>query len=173
MKTSLIAVSLLLAGPTLAQEIAQDSLETVLVRAAREPISISELGSAVTLLNSETLAQRQTAPLAEILRSVPGVAVSRAGVMGSQTQLRVRGGEANFAVVMIDGVQVNNPTNTRGGSFDFSTLDVSMIERIELIRGPQSAVYGADALSGALNIVTRRADPEGSAIVRAGEFARQ
>ena len=155
MKTSLIAVSLLLAGPTLAQEIAQDSLETVLVRAAREPISISELGSAVTLLNSETLAQRQTAPLAEILRSVPGVAVSRAGVMGSQTQLRMRGGEANQVLVFIDGIRANDPA--QNDEFNMAHVLNYDIESVEVIRGPQSALWGSDALSGVINITTRQA----------------
>ena len=155
MKTSVIAVGLLLAGPTLAQEIAQDNLETVLVRAAREPISISELGSAVTVLNSETLAQRQTAPLAEILRSVPGVAVSRVGVMGSQTQLRVRGGEANQVLVFIDGIRANDPA--QNDEFNMAHVLNYDIESVEVIRGPQSALWGSDALSGVINITTRQA----------------
>ena len=156
MKTSVIAVGLLLAGPTLAQEIAQDNLETVLVRAAREPISISELGSAVTVLNSETLAQRQTAPLAEILRSVPGVAVSRVGVMGSQTQLRMRGGEANQVLVFIDGIRANDPA--QNDEFNMAHVMNYDIESVEVIRGPQSALWSSDALSGVINITTRLLD---------------
>jgi vitamin B12 transporter len=155
MKTSVIAIGLVLAGPTLAAEIDQNNLETVLVRAAREPIAISELGSAVTVLNRETLAQRQVAPLAEILRSVPGLAVSRVGVMGSQTQLRLRGGEANQVLVFIDGIRANDPA--QNDEFNMAHVLSYDIESVEVIRGPQSALWGSDALSGVINISTRGA----------------
>ena len=155
MKTSVFAIGLALAGPTLAADIDPDKLETVLVRAAREPIAISELGSAVTVLNRETLAQRQVAPLAEILRSVPGVAVSRVGVMGSQTQLRLRGGESNQALVFIDGIRANDPA--QNDEFNMAHVLSYDIESVEVIRGPQSALWGSDALSGVINITTRQA----------------
>ena len=108
MKTSnyATAVALLLAST---QALADSNLETIVVRAAREPLAAEKVGSSVTVLTEKLLIQRQSAPLAEILRSVPGVAVSRVGVTGSQTQLRLRGSEANHVLVFIDGIKVNDP----------------------------------------------------------------
>lgn len=138
-------------APSLAQ---QDSLETIVVRAAREPIDAAATGSAVTVLDENYLAQRQTAALAEILRSVPGTAVSRAGPIGAQAQLRMRGAEANHTLVFIDGVRANDPA--QNGEFNFAHLLNADIEAVEIIRGPQSALWGSDALAGVINIRTRR-----------------
>jgi outer membrane cobalamin receptor len=84
----------------------------------------------------------------------------------------VRGSDPNFTAVLIDGIKVNDPTNSHGGSFDFSTLSTDNIERIEVVRGPLSAVYGSDALGGVINIITRRGTegPNGSVEVSAGRF---
>tara|TARA_R110001599_G_scaffold353817_1_gene598894 strand:- start:13607 stop:15538 length:1932 start_codon:yes stop_codon:yes gene_type:complete len=173
MKNSIIAIGLVLAGPAVAQQADEKNLETVLVRAAREPISISELGSAVTVLNGETLAQRQTVSLAEILRSVPGVAVNRTGVTGSQTQLRVRGGEANQVLVFIDGIRANDPA--QNDEFNMAHVLNYDIESVEVIRGPQSALWGSDALSGVINITTRQAQDgsRGSAFAEGGSNSWQ
>lgn len=157
MKISVLTLALVLASPVLAADTDPDKLETVLVRAAREPISMNALGSAATVIGRETLAERQVAPLAEILRSVPGVAVNRVGVMGSQTQVRVRGGEANHVLVFIDGIRANDPA--QNGEFNMAHLLSYDIESVEVIRGPQSALWGSDALSGVINITTRQAEP--------------
>jgi outer membrane receptor protein involved in Fe transport len=67
-----------------------------------------------------------------------------------------RGAKPNFTLVLLDGVKANDPTNTRGGSYDFSTLDMNDISRIEFVRGPASAIYGSDAVGGVINIISRR-----------------
>ena len=134
----------------------ETALETLVVYAAREPISASELGSSVTVLNRDLLEQRQMAPLGEILRSVPGLAVSRTGMVGSQTQLRLRGAEGNHVMVFIDGVKVNDAA--QGGEFNMAHLLNYGLESVEIIRGPQSALWGSDALAGIINITTRRAE---------------
>jgi vitamin B12 transporter len=146
------AVALILASTPLA---AASQLETIVVRAAREPIAAEKIGSSVTVLTEDLLRERQTAPLGEILRSVPGVAVSRVGVMGSQTQLRLRGSEANHVLVFIDGIKVNDPA--QNSEFNMAHLLNYDIESVEVIRGPQSALWGSDALAGVINITTRRA----------------
>jgi vitamin B12 transporter len=128
------------------------SLETVLVSAAMEPIPASESGSSVFVLEREALEQRQLAPLAEILRSAPGLAVNRSGVVGSQTQLRLRGAEANQVLVIIDGVRANDPA--LGSEFNMAHLLNYGIESVEIIRGPQSALWGSDAMAGVINITT-------------------
>ena len=91
--------------------------------------------------------------VADALRSVPGVAVGRSGAFGNFTQVRIRGAEGNHTLVLIDGVEANNTTD---GEFDFSNLAAEDIERIEVIRGPMSALYGSGAVGGVINIITRR-----------------
>ncbi|HZD51569.1 MAG TPA: TonB-dependent receptor, partial [Woeseiaceae bacterium] len=103
----------------------------------------------------------------DVLRGVPGLQVTQPGGRGGVASVFIRGGEPNFTMVLLDGVRVNDPNNTRGGSFDFSTLSVGDIERIEIVRGPQSAIYGSDALSGVINIITRGGADELGASVQA------
>jgi vitamin B12 transporter len=151
-----LAVALTTLSVPPAESADADKLETLIVRAAREPQAPGLIGSAFTVLDGELLAQRQTASLAEILRSVPGVAVSRAGVSGSQTQLRMRGGESNQVLVFIDGVRANDPA--QNGEFNFAHLLNAELASVEVIRGPQSALWGSDALSGVINVSTRNGD---------------
>jgi vitamin B12 transporter len=86
--------------------------------------------------------------------------------------LFTRGAKPNFTLVLLDGVKANDPTNTRGGSYDFSTLDMNDIERIEFVRGPASAIYGSDAVGGVINIITRHgsAVPEAAISGEGGSF---
>ncbi len=90
----------------------------------------------------------------DILRSIPGVNVTQMGGSGGLTFVRLRGGDTNYTVVMIDGVNVNDPTNSRGGGFDFTSLDPYVIEKIEVYYGSYSSVYGSDALGGVISITT-------------------
>ena len=116
---------------------------------------VEQVGSAVTVITGEELRQQQVRTVADALRSTPGVAVSRTGGYGSLTQVRIRGAEGNQTLVLIDGVQANNPVD---GEFDFSLLAAEDIERIEVIRGPMSALYGSSAVGGVINIITRKGD---------------
>ncbi len=136
-------------------------METVEVVGTRLDNSADSMSAQISVIDQDRIESLNKDSVDQLLQALPGVTINRQGGEGGVTSLYLRGGEANFAVVLIDGVQVNNPTNTRGGSFDFSSLDIASIERIELIRGPQSAIYGADALSGVVNIITRR-DTSGS-----------
>jgi iron complex outermembrane receptor protein/vitamin B12 transporter len=102
------------------------------------------------------LAQLNKTNLADVLQSVPGVLIERQGGPGGLAVASIRGGESNYTVVMIDGVAMNDPGNSRGGAFDLGSINVDSIERIEIVRGPQSAIYGADALAGVINIITLR-----------------
>ncbi|MCZ6525485.1 MAG: TonB-dependent receptor plug domain-containing protein, partial [Gammaproteobacteria bacterium] len=131
-----------------------EDLETIIVTASRTPVSTDQIGSSFTIIDADQLSNRQIAPLSEVLRGVPGFSVSRSGVLGSFTQIRVRGAEANQVLVFIDGVEANDLA--QGGAFDFAHLLTSEIERIEIIRGPQSALWGSDALSGVINVTSKR-----------------
>ena len=142
-----LAVCAAISTPVLANE-----METIIVSAARDGILETNTGSSVSLIDSETLALRPNINLADILRSVPGIAVNRTSGIGSQIQLRMRGGEANHVLVFIDGVQVNDPA--QGDDFNFAHLLNQDIAAIEVVRGAQSALWGSDALSGMIYIRT-------------------
>jgi vitamin B12 transporter len=146
-----VAVLLWLAG---ANALAQDhDLETLLVTASRTPVALGETGSAVSVLTREDLERRDAVSLADVLRDVPGIALSRSGPFGAQAQIRVRGAEANHVLVLIDGVEANDPA--AGDEFQFEHLLADDIERVEIVRGPQSALWGSDALGGVINVITR------------------
>jgi vitamin B12 transporter len=115
-------------------------------------VPLEQIGSAVTVVTGEELRARQVRNAADALRSLPGVAVSRSGGAGNITQVRIRGAEAPHTLVLIDGIEANT---TADGEFDFSNLSAEDLERIEVIRGPLSSLYGANALGGVVNIVTR------------------
>lgn len=134
----------------------QGEEETMIVRAARVPLPAANLGSSVTVLDRNLLERRQGAPLGDLLRSTPGIAVSRTGGIGAFTQLRMRGGESNQVLVFIDGVRANDPA--QNSEFNAAHLFTDGIESVEIVRGPQSSLWGSDALSGVISVTTRRAD---------------
>ncbi len=111
-----------------------------------------EIGSAVTVVTGQELRDRQIRTGAEALRSLPGVHVTRNSTPGSVTEVRIRGAENNQTLVLIDGVVANDPSS---GAYDFSDLSTADIERIEVIRGAQSVIYGTGAVGGVVNIITR------------------
>ena len=147
-----------------------EDVETIVVTAHRTPIALSEAGSAVSVLDGSRIRERQQIFAADLLRDLPGVALSRTSSNGSLTQVRVRGSEANHLLVVIDGVEVNDPAG--GDEFNFGSLTSFDIASIELVRGPQSALWGSDAMAGILNITTRRGrDPlSASAFFEGGSF---
>src|SRR5476649_2818987 len=128
--------------------------ENIIVTATR--LAGEEAGSNVSIIDAQTIQARNPGSVVDLLRDLPGVFVQQAGGRGSVVSLFTRGAKPNFTLVLIDGVKANDPTNTHGGSYDFSTLDLNDIDRIEFVRGPASAVYGSDAVGGVINIITRR-----------------
>ncbi|MEM9277931.1 MAG: TonB-dependent receptor, partial [Pseudomonadota bacterium] len=140
-----------------AQEIDNDDsdatqLDRLIISAGRTPVEADKTGTSNTVIDAEQIERSQSRYVADVLRQVPGVDVSRTGSFGGFTQVRIRGGEGNNVLVLIDGVEVSE---TSGGEFDFGSLQTSDIERIEVLRGPQSAFYGSDALSGVISIITK------------------
>jgi len=169
---TLALLSLLLGLAFAGGAIAED--EEMLVTGSRSARPASSIPHAATVITGDELDQSISTSVADALRFVPGLQVTRQGGQGGRTELYLRGLDPNHVVVLIDGVRLNDPTNSRGGSFDPTTLALADIERIEIVRGPLSTVYGSDALAGAINIITRRADgetlPEASVRVRGGRF---
>lgn len=129
--------------------------EQVLVTGSFSRVSPAQMPSFVTVIDEQAIRALDKRKVSDVLKTVPGVLVEEQGGPGGLTAVSIRGGESNFTLVLIDGVQVNDPLNSRGGSFDFGKLDINSVERIEIVRGPQSAIYGSDALAGVINIITR------------------
>ncbi len=125
------------------------------VTATRTPQVISRAGSAITVIMAEEIAKESPRDITNVLRRVPGLTVVQSGGVGSTTTVRLRGAEDRHTLVLIDGVRVNDPSST-GNVFDFAQLVPTDIERIEVLRGPQSALYGSDAIGGVINIITRK-----------------
>jgi len=113
---------------------------------------VDELTSPTSAITETEIAARGQQYISDLLRSLPGVAVNSSGPAGGLTQIRVRGSEANHVLVLIDGIEVANPSS---GEFDFSGLRAEDVVRIETLRGEQSALYGSDAIGGVINIITR------------------
>lgn len=133
---------------------APDILEELLVTGTYAPQA--ELTASLSVLDQDDIQSLNKRSLAEVFSTVPGLLVEQQGGPGGLTAVSIRGAESNFTLVLLDGVPVNDPTNTRGGGFDFANLNPAVVERVEIVRGAQSVVYGSDALAGVINIVTRR-----------------
>ena len=147
---ALMTAGSLYSYPLAAEEL---QLDEVLVSAGRTPVEVEKVGRAHTIITSEQIEKSQARHVSDLLRRVPGFAVSRSGSVGSLTQIRVRGSEANHVLVLIDGIEV---ATTVTGEFDFGGLQTAGIERIEILRGPQSALYGSNAMSGVISIYTKK-----------------
>ena len=134
------------------QTVSSQTMTTITVTASRTPINSDETASALSILSKEDIQQRNANSIADLLREIPGFAVSQQGSRGAVTQVRVRGAEANQVLVLIDGIEANDVS--QGSEFNFAHLNADQIERIEIVRGPQSALWGSDALAGVINIIT-------------------
>ena len=135
----------------------------MIVSASLVPIAANRSANAITVIDSEQLKLRAALSVSDLLRDVPGLAVSRSGVLGSLTDIRARGAEANHLLVLVDGVEINDPSQS--DQLNWGTLSTTGIERIEIVRGPQSSMRGSDAIAGIINIVTASADKPFSADV--------
>ncbi|SMC28648.1 vitamin B12 transporter [Desulfacinum hydrothermale DSM 13146] len=127
------------------------TLQDVVVTATRTATPERAVGVSHTVITEEEIQARRAADVPELLRDVAGITLVRYGSQGAQSVVFPRGGENNYTMVMIDGVQVN----LGGGDFYWETLSLDNIERIEIIRGPQSALYGSDAIGGVIQIFTK------------------
>lgn len=130
-------------------------LGNVVITATRTPVPLAQAASSVTVIDSKTMEEKHLRMVLEALRDVSGMDIVQQGGMGGVTSDFLRGTNSNHTLVLIDGVQVNSPTT---GAFDFSNLTVENIERVEIVRGPQSALYGSDAIGGVIQIFTRKGE---------------
>jgi vitamin B12 transporter len=143
----------LTAEDALADEI--DPSEIIVTAATRTEQSLDRIGQTVSVIDLAEIERRQTQNVADILRTIPGVAISRNGSIGGVTTVFIRGAESDQTVALIDGVKLNDPS-TPGGGFNFGNLMIGNIERIEVLRGTQSVLWGSQAIGGVVNMVTRQ-----------------
>ena len=153
---------------------AQDNavvLPPIVVSATTVPTPASELGSSVTVVTGDDLQREQLRTVPDALKKVPGLDIVQTGGPGGQTSVFMRGTNANHVKVLIDGIDVGNPSITNG-AFDFGHLLTSDIEKIEVLRGPQSGLYGSDAIGGVIAITTKKGEgpPRVTATAEAGSF---
>jgi len=150
---------------------AEDRSPPVVVTATRVPTSIEDLGSSVTVIDATEIERRQWRTLPEALASVPGLHIVQSGVTGSTTAVFMRGGNSNHTLVLIDGVRASDPSHP-SGAYDFAHILLEDVERIEVVRSPQSTQYGSDAMGGVVQIFTRRGQGplQASARIEAGSF---
>ncbi len=137
----------------------------------RREVPIDQVGSTVTVVTSEDIELRQQRTVPDVLRTIPGISVIQNGGPGGSTTVSLRGTNTNHAKVLIDGIDVGDPS-TANGAFDFGNLLTSDVERIEVVRGPQSGLYGSDAIGGVINIVTKRGKgpARATAAIEGGSF---
>jgi vitamin B12 transporter len=137
-----------------------DRLDPVVVTATRLPLPASRVAAAVTVITAEQIRDRGYRTLDEALASVPGMRAVRTGPVGAQTSVFMRGTESDHVLVLLDGVPINDPSSP-GNAFDFGSDMLGGIERIEIVRGGASSLYGSNALGGVVNLISARNTEDG------------
>ncbi len=152
-QTTAFIAATALAGAAHAGDSAADP-DAIIVTANRTPTPLSSLGQSITLIDAAEIRTRQSLTVVDLLRLVPGVTVARNGGTGSVASVFIRGAESDQTVALIDGVKINDPSSP-GGGFNFGTLLVGTIDRIEVVRGSQSVVWGSQAIGGVVNMISK------------------
>ena len=169
----LLASILFFCIPAVAEQpLDTDQSEKVVVTAHRDDVPQDQVGSSITVITAEDLERSGKTLILDALRAVPGLEVARNGGPGGTASVFLRGANAEHTLVLVDGVEANDPISpTRG--FDFGNMAVNNIERIEILRGPQSTLYGSDAMGGVIHIITRQGggEPAGYLSAEGGSFS--
>src|SRR5580765_5544090 len=159
---AVMLIALALAAPVAAQTNASVTSEPRPVTKVVDPVVVTatkletpaqQLGASVSVIDGEDFQTFHYPTVDDALRTVPGVEIRRSGTYGKTTSISIRGANPSQVQVLVDGVRVKSPTL---GQAELSDLSPDLIERIEVIRGPQSTIYGADAIGGVVHIITRR-----------------
>jgi vitamin B12 transporter len=143
---------------------------SVVVTAQAEPTLLEEATAPVSIISREEIEARQSVGVADALLFVPGVAIGRTGAEGGTASVFLNGGNSNFTKVLVDGAPINPP----GGTVDFSSLTLDNIDKVEIVRGAESAIYGTDAVSGVIQLFTHRGEmrvPEVNVFAEGGSFS--
>lgn len=168
--STIALANLLAASPVRAEEAeAQAKTSDIVVTALRTPVSANKVAASVTILDAEEIEREQPITISDVLVRTPGISLTRNGGYGTATSLKIRGADSSHTVLVIDGMRLADPSSTAGG-YNFANLFTGDTQRIEVLRGPQSILWGSDAIGGVVNIVTARPQKplEGSFHVEAG-----
>ena len=167
----LVGLAMALCSSAAAAEEQVAKLDEMVVTATRDEVPIEQVGSSITVITAKEIEQQQKQTVAEALRMVPGLDVVRSGGVGQAVSIFMRGADSRHTLVLIDGVELNDPSTT-GGEYYFGFLTTDNIERIEVLRGPQSTLYGSHAMGGVINIITKRGNgsPTGFFSAEGGSF---
>ena len=150
----IITINLLGLGITFAAEQSRP-LDPIIINASRIPTSLDFSITNVVVIDRQAIEDSQASSVTELLRQQTGIHIQQNGSRGAIGSVFLRNNDPNFVAVIIDGVKVNDPTNSRGGSFDFSSIDLGSVESIEIVKGAMSSLHGSDAISGVIYITTR------------------
>ena len=154
----LLAPGLIAAGtPALAQS--DTRADPIVVTANRDARPLDEVGQSVTVIDADEIAARQSQAVIDLLRTVPGVGATRAGGLGTAASVNIRGADPQQTLLLVDGVKLDDPASPSGG-FDFGNLLVGNIDRIEVVRGSQSVIWGSRAIGGVVNVITQEASDQ-------------
>jgi vitamin B12 transporter len=149
----------------------EEEVPEVVVTATRLPTPVDEVSGTIVVIDSEDIEEKQARTVADALTGVPGIDIVNQGGLGKTSSALLRGGHARFTLVLIDGIEVNDPSNPER-TFDFAHLTTDNIDRIEVLFGPQSTLYGSDAIGGVIQIFTKKGKgkQEAEVLVEAGSF---
>ncbi|MEH6695275.1 MAG: TonB-dependent receptor [Hyphomonas sp.] len=173
-KTALLGMTILaMAAPAMAQinVIEETTLSTIIVSGSRLDQTATEIGSSVSIISAETIEKLGFDFAIDAVAAAPGVTINQNGAFGGTASVRIRGASSDQTLVLMDGVPINDPSGT-GGGYNFAYLDTENIERIEVLKGPQSTLWGSDAIGGVVSIITKRPETGlgGSAFGEYGSF---
>ncbi|HJQ56254.1 MAG TPA: TonB-dependent receptor [Vineibacter sp.] len=143
------------ATAALAQQPTPATLPETVVTADRAAVPAQQVNASVTVITAEEIERRQLRTLNDALRAAPGIAVIQSGGPGKVTSVFMRGGNANHTLVLVDGVRVGDPSQVNGAP-NFAHFLLDTVERIEIVRGPMSTLWGSDAIGGVINLVTKK-----------------
>jgi vitamin B12 transporter len=168
---ALISIAPLACLANLANADLSDLPDTIVVTATRVPTPEEQIASSITVVSADDIAARQLRSLPDVLKQVPGLNVVQTGGPGGQASVFMRGTNSNHTKVLVDGIDISDPSNP-GGAFDFGQFLTQDIQNVEILRGPQSGLYGSDAIGGVINIITKSGSgpAQFNAGVEAGSF---
>ncbi|MEM9877897.1 MAG: TonB-dependent receptor [Pseudomonadota bacterium] len=169
--SAITAASLLFSGSYAAAQETDPDLEEIVIGALRLPTPISETGTAVSIITADTIDDLGVDFVLDALTLAPGVTINQNGAFGGLASVRIRGASSEQTLVLVDGIAVNDPTSP-GGGFNFARLDTENVARIEILRGPQSTLWGTDAIGGVVSITTKGPQDglSGNAFIEGGSF---
>ena len=132
--------------------------EPIVVTVSAQHLPLNKLSASVSIISRSEIENSQATTIVEILQHTPFVYLSRIGGRGGLSTASIRGGDANFTLIMINGIPLNDPNNILGGAFDLEALSLDRVNRIEIVRGPMSVRHGSEAIAGIINIITEKGE---------------